>query len=213
MTLLPPIATSDFDILIGVVAAIGWVVMQIMAKAAKNKPPPSNRMPGGANPEAPDDSVPVNDAAEEMRRFFQRLEGAHRAHTSDAVPKNVPVAAAGSERGRRTTAASQSVTASGQAVTSSSQRTAARRGSEQPAPAVVPSEHVSQAGSEAYPKLAVVMSDATVTAGAFAETQAHEGRLAFVRRLRCTSDLRQAVAMMEVLSPPLGLRRTPFPIG
>lgn len=210
MTLPTPIATSDFDILIGVVMAVGWVVMQIISKAAKNKPP-SIDTPGRDQTDAPNDANPVNNTAEEMRRFFEGLEG---SRTPAATPKNVPATtAAVPDRGRRTTAASQSVTASGQAVTSSSQRTAARRSSERQAPTVTTKDEVSQAGLEAYPTLAIVPSDVPVTTGAFAEAHAREGRLAFVGRLRSTKDLRQAVMMMEVLSPPLGMRRTPFPIG
>ena len=204
MNWLPPIATSDFNILIGVVATIGWVVMQIMGKAAKNKPPA-----GGDRPEAPDNPAPAGDAAEELRRFFQRLEG---AQAPGAAPPNVP-AEAGPDRGRRTTAASQSVTASGQAVTSSSQRTAARRSLEPQAPVLAPVAEVAPAGTAACPEPAALPAAAIVTAGALAEDRAHAGRCDFARRLRCTSDLRRAVAMMEVLSPPLGMRRTPFPIG
>ncbi len=210
MTLPLPIASSDFDILIGVIAAIGWVVMQIMGKAAKRKTPPSNRLAGGVRPEPPPaDSGPVSDPAEELRRFFQRLEG---SRTSDDTPQIVPAAAEGPERARRTTAGSQAVTSSGQAVTSSSQRTAARRSLEQQAPAIAATTDFSQAGVvEAVPAFA--MNEMVITAGASAEAHAHEGRLAFVRRLRSKNDLRQAVAMLEVLSPPLAMRRTPFPIG
>ncbi len=210
MTLPLPIASSDFDILIGVIAAIGWVVMQIMGKASKTKTPPSTHMAGAAGPETPPENAgPLSDPAEELRRFFQRLEG---ARNSDDTPKTVPVAAEGPDRARRTTAGSQAVTSSGQAVTSSSQRTAARRGLEQQPPAIAATTDFSRVGVvEAAPAFAI--DEMVITAGASAEAHAHEGRLAFVRRLRSKSDLRQAVAMLEVLSPPLAMRRTPFPVG
>ena len=212
MSLLPTIATSNFDILIGVVAAIGWVVVQIMSKAAKNKPP-SASTPGGVKPEPPEDAGPVSDAAEEMRRFFQRLE---EAHTPDRAPKKTPPATltTSPERGQRTTAGSRAITSSGQAVTSSSQRTASRRSSEQQVPAaLVATDNPLQPAPGVCLKPAVVMNDAMLTYGAFADAHAHGGRLEFVRRLRCTKALRRAVMRMEVITPPLGLRRTPFPIG
>lgn len=59
------IAASDMDVIIGIIAVVGWILAQIFGKKKADSPPP-----GESPPEA---GAPV-DPGEELRRFFEEIE-------------------------------------------------------------------------------------------------------------------------------------------
>jgi len=60
-----PIAASDMDVIIGIIAVVGWILSQIFGK---KKVDPSH--PEGSTP----DSGPALDPRDELRKFFDELE-------------------------------------------------------------------------------------------------------------------------------------------
>ncbi|MEI7881293.1 MAG: hypothetical protein WCI95_10500 [bacterium] len=59
------IAASDMDVIIGIIAVVGWILAQIFGKKKADTPPQA-----GSPPEA---GAPV-DPGEELRRFFEEIE-------------------------------------------------------------------------------------------------------------------------------------------
>ncbi|MEI6564660.1 MAG: hypothetical protein WCO42_10190 [bacterium] len=60
-----PIAASDMDVVIGIIAVVGWVLAQIFGKKKADPSPPEGSTP---------DSVPSLDPRDELRKFFDELE-------------------------------------------------------------------------------------------------------------------------------------------
>jgi|GEM_PF-2000658 len=76
-----PIAASDMDMVIGIIAVIGWIVAQVLGKMKggdKTAPPPS---------EAP---TPTTDPQDELRRFFEEMEKTLKPKP-EPKPVSVPV--------------------------------------------------------------------------------------------------------------------------
>ena len=66
MTLFP-IAASDMDVIIGIIAVVGWILAQIFGK---KKGDPSQQT------ESPPEAGPSLDPRDELRKFFEDLEKA-----------------------------------------------------------------------------------------------------------------------------------------
>jgi hypothetical protein len=65
-----PIAASDFDVIIGIIAFVGWILAQVLSRKQKGKPetpPPLSTPEGTGSPASPQD---------EMRKFFDEMEKA-----------------------------------------------------------------------------------------------------------------------------------------
>lgn len=78
-----PIAVTDFDTIIGVIAVVAWLIMQAVAKSRKNDrsaPPPPPPGPAG-EPVSPQD---------DLRRFFEELEKNLNQASRPAPPAQPP---------------------------------------------------------------------------------------------------------------------------
>lgn len=76
-----PIAASDMDMVIGIIAVIGWIVAQILAKLKggdKTAPPPG---------EAP---TPTAAPQDELRKFFEEMEKTLKPQ-EEPKPVQIPV--------------------------------------------------------------------------------------------------------------------------
>jgi hypothetical protein len=58
-------AASNMDMIIGIIAVVGWILAQILGKKKGATPPQDNSTPVGA---------PSNDPRDELRKFFEELE-------------------------------------------------------------------------------------------------------------------------------------------
>ena len=60
-----PIAVINSDLVIGIIAVIGWLLAQGLSKKGKAQPPPPASSPGPGEPTSPND---------DLRKFFENLE-------------------------------------------------------------------------------------------------------------------------------------------
>lgn len=59
------IAASNMDMIIGIIAVVGWILAQILGKRKGATPPQDNSTPEGA---------PTSDPRDKLRKFFEELE-------------------------------------------------------------------------------------------------------------------------------------------
>lgn len=77
-----PIAASDMDMIIGIIAVIGWILAQVMGR----------KKDGGTPDGSPPPSAPPTDPQDELRKFFEEMEKtlAPKVEPKPAVPPPVP---------------------------------------------------------------------------------------------------------------------------
>lgn len=74
-----PIAASDMDVIIGIIAVIGWILAQVLGRKKGNGP--SEQAP-------PDSGAPV-DPQDELRKFFEEMEKTLKPQP-EPVPQPAP---------------------------------------------------------------------------------------------------------------------------
>lgn len=198
-----PIAVTDFDTIIGVIAVVAWLILQAVAKSRKNdrsaSPPPPP--PGQAGePVSPQD---------DLRRFFEELEKNLNQSSRPAAPAQPPGLPPAIPPPARVTRPAPRVTAAAQ----HSRPAASPRPA--PAAAVVPQAKEPVAPITAAPEPQEFKWDLphepspapAMAAGLVAPPVAAssaQGRR--TRHFRSRDAMRQAVIGSEILGKPLALR-------
>ena len=200
-----PIAVTDFDTIIGVIAVVAWLIMQAVAKSRKNDrsapPPPPPPGPAG-EPVSPQD---------DLRRFFEELEKNLNQSARPAPPAQPPELPPAIPAPARVARPAPKVTAASQhARPAASLRPAPVAPGAPVVPQVTeplvitsapePQEFKWDLPHEPSPAPAMAASHASAPAAA---SSAHGRR---TRNFRSRGAMRQAVIGSEILGKPLALR-------
>ena len=189
MVALLYIAASDLNVLIGIVAAVIWVIAQLVSRGSQKRPP-APPPPGGTMP-----GEPVN-PQDELRRFLATLTG----ETSETAPKE-PTPPPKPERPPPARRFPQQPTLAAQP------RKIPRRPTPTPPPRPAPMyQPIVQPVYAPPPVTAARGTPLPLVTPIVAESEA---RRELVSQFRKNMSLRQFVVASEVLGAPLALRPAP----